>query len=298
MARARTKKRPHNDDEEKGGQEGPRRRPLWTGAVSFGIVTIPVRMFAAVRDHALHAHQISRTDRKRIRYLKVAEGTTDEVPASEIVKGYQISGGRYVVFDDEELDRLAARKTKLIEIDAFVPLAEIDPRFFDRPYYLFPTDDAADKPYRLLIEALERSERVGIAQMVMHGKEYLVALRTLDGILALETLHFADELVEPEQLQRLRRKPKLAERELEMADQLVASMSTAFQPTAYHDEYRDRLREAIKRKAKGKVITLEEPEVEEGDGKTIDLMEALRQSVQRSRKRQSAPAARKRKKAG
>lgn len=295
MARARTKRSKANEEDDE--QQGPRRRPLWSGAVSFGIVTIPVRLFAAVRDHALHAHQISRTDRKRIRYLKVADGTTDEVPASEIVKGYQIAGGRYVVFDDEELDRLAARKTKLIEIDAFVPLAEIDPRFFDRPYYLFPTDDAADKPYRLLIEALERSERVGIAQMVMHGKEHLVAIRTLDGILALETLHFADELVEPEQLQRLRRKPKLAERELGMADQLVASMSTEFKPEAYHDEYRKRLSEAIKRKAKGKVITLEEPEAEESDGKTIDLMEALRQSVQRSRRRKSAPTPRKRKKA-
>lgn len=297
MAKARRAAQSDSEDDDN-EKPTPSQRPLWSGAISFGIVTIPVRMFTAVRDQSLHAHQISRTDRKRIRYLKVADGTTEKVPTADIVKGYQVSGGRYVVFDDEELDRLAARKTRLIDIDAFVPLADIDPRYFDRPYYLFSADDAADKPYWLLIEALERSERVGIAQMVMHGKEHLVVIRTIDSILCLETLHFSDELVDPQQFPRSRRKPKLAERELSMADQLVTAMSSDFDPTAYHDEYRVRLQAAIRQKSKGKTIALEVSESEPEDGKTIDLMEALRQSVQRSRKRQPAPAARKRKKAG
>lgn len=297
MAKARRVARSENDDDDDDEKPTSSQRPLWSGAISFGIVTIPVRMFTAVRDHALRAHQISRTDRKRIRYLKVLDGTTDTVSAADIVKGYQIPGGRYVVFDADELDHLAARKTRLIAIDAFVPLADIDPRYFDRPYYLFPTEEAADKPYWLLIEALERSERVGIAQMVMHGKEHLVVIRTIDSILCLETLHFADEVVDPQKFSYSRRKPKLAERELSMADQLVTAMSSDFDPTAYHDEYRVRLQAAIRQKAKGKSIALEEPESEPVDGKTIDLMEALRQSVQRSRKRQPAPVARKRKKA-
>jgi DNA end-binding protein Ku len=256
-------------------------------------------MFPAVRDHAVHFHQISRVDRKRIRYLKVAEGGSDEVPAEDIVKGYQVANGRYVTFDNDELERIAARKSRLIEIEAFVPLGEIDPRHFNRPYYLIPGDEAARKPYHLLVKALASSDRVGIAQMVMHNKEYLVALRSIADVLCLETLHFADEIVDPDDLHRTRGGPTVSSRELKMADQLVAALSSSFEPVAYHDTYQERLRSAIQRKAKGKTLLLDEPEVEPDDGKVLDLMEALRRSVERSRPRGKKPApARHRRRAG
>lgn len=277
--RIRSRSRPHDDDEEGGSS----RRPVWSGSVSFGIVSIAVKMYPAIRDHALHFHQISRHDRKRIRYLKVAEGSADEVASEDIVKGFQIPNGSYVTFDPEELERIAAHKSRFIEIDAFVALAEIDPRHFNRPYYLLPADDQAGKPYHLLVEALAHSDRVGIAQMVMHNKEYLVALRSIGGTLCLETLHFADEIVDPDDLPRARKNPAVGARELKMADQLISSLSSPFEPSAYRDNYLDRLRAAIQRKAKGKTLLLEAPEVEEEDGKVLDLMEALRRSVERSR---------------
>lgn len=292
----RSQRQDPDDDHDDGA-----RRPVWSGAVSFGIVSIAVKMFPAVRDHDLHFHQISRRDRKRIRYLKVAEGSADEVPAEDIVKGYQIANGSYVTFDSDELERIAARKSRIIEIDAFVDLAEIDPRHFNRPYYLLPGDDAAGKPYHLLVEALARSNRVGIAQMVMHNKEYLVALRSIDGTLCLETLHFSDEIVDPDDLRRARKLPTVGARELRMADQLITSLSAPFAPASYRDSYLERLRAAIQRKAKGKTLLLDEPEAEPEEGKVLDLMEALRRSVERTRgraKAKPATASRKRRKAG
>lgn len=265
-------------------------RPLWTGSVAFGIVTIPVQLHAAVRDHDVHFHQISRTDRRRIRYKKVAEGSDEEVPAEDIVKGLEVEPGRYVVFDEEELRKLASRKSRVIEISAFVKLDEIDPRLFDRPYYLLP-GEGAGKPYRLLADALERSGRVGIAQMVMHAHEYLVAVRSLDGLLCLETMRFGDELVGPDDLGGA--KPpaaKLSERELDMAERLIDSMTTSFDPTQYRDEYRDRVEAAIARKAKGKTLEVESDEDREPvRGKTIDLMEALQRSLERTKR--PAPSA-------
>lgn len=294
-ARIHSRRRRQDDDEEAGSS----RRPVWSGSVSFGIVSIAVKMYPAIRDHDLHFHQISRRDRKRIRYLKVAEGSAEEVPNEDIVKGFQIPNGSYVTFDPEELERIAARKSRVIEIEAFVALAEIDPRHFNRPYYLLPADEQAGKPYHLLVEALARSERVGIAQMVMHNKEYLVALRSISGSLCLETLHFADEIVDPDDLRRARRNPAIGARELKMADQLIASLSAPFEPTAYRDTYLERLRAAIQRKAKGKTLLLDEPQVEEEDGKVLDLMEALRRSVERTRGKATAkPPARRRRKAG
>lgn len=271
-----------SDEDDDGAQP---RRPVWSGTVSFGIVAIGVKMYPAVRDHDIHFHQISRTDRKRIRYLKVAEGTTDEVPAEDIVKGYRIPNGSYVTFDADELERIAARKSRVIEIEAFVDLAEIDPRHFNRPYYLLPSDDAARKPYHLLVQALAHSNRVGIAQMVMHNKEYLIALRSIAGTLCLETLHFSDEIVDPDDLRRANKAPPVGTRELKMAEQLIASLSSTFDPAAYRDTYLERLRAAIQRKAKGKTLLLDEPQVEEEDGKVLDLMEALRRSVGRTRGR-------------
>lgn len=284
--------RPQRRETDDDGEDGsPSRRPVWSGTVSFGIVAIGVKMFPAVRDHDIHFHQISRNERKRIRYLKVAEGTTDEVASQDIIKGYRIANGSYVTFDADELERIAARKSRVIEIEAFVDLAEIDPRHFNRPYYLLPSDEAARKPYHLLVQALTQSNRVGIAQMVMHNKEYLIALRSIAGTLCLETLHFADEIVDPDDLRRAHKMPAVGSRELKMAEQLIESLSAPFEPAAYRDTYLERLRAAIQRKAKGKTLLLDEPQVEEDDGKVLDLMEALRRSVERSRGRGRGKAA-------
>lgn len=297
---ATRKRATRNQDED--GEEKPNRRPLWTGSISFGMVNIAVRMYPAVREHDVRFHQISRSGRKRIRYLKVADGEKEEVPADDIVKGYQIPNGSYVTFDAEELESIAARKSKMIDIDSFVAIAEIDPRHFNRPYYLMPADELAAKPYQLLVEALKRSDRVGIAQMVMHTKEHLVAVRSIGDTLSLETLHFADEIVDPHELRRIRKLPAVGPRELKMADQLVASLSSAFSASTYHDTYQERLRSAIQRKTKGKTLLLDEPEVETKDGKVLDLMEALRMSVDRTQSARKAktattPRGRKRRKA-
>jgi DNA end-binding protein Ku len=278
-------RRADEDDGDGDGEVMSTRRPVWSGSVTFGIVSIGVRMFPAIRAHGISFHQISRNDRRRIRYLKVAEGTTEEVPAKDIIKGYRIGDGSYVTFEADELERLAARRSRVIEIEAFVALSEIDPRHFDRPYYLLPADEAATKPYTLLVRALEHSDRVGIARLVMHNKEYLVALRGLHGTLCLETLHFADEIVDPDDLHRQRRAPAVGERELKMAGQLIDSLSATFEPSAYHDTHLERLRAAIQRKAKGKTLLLDEPEAPAEDGKVLDLMEALRRSVERAGQR-------------
>jgi DNA end-binding protein Ku len=276
MPPART---PDDDDDD---DATPQKRPLWTGTISFGIVSIPVRMYPATRDRGLHFHQISRPDSRRIRYRKVAEGGDAEVPAEDIVKGYRLDDGRYVVFEPGELERLASRRSTHIEIDAFVDLTEVDPRHFERSYYLLPAGKTSIRPYQLLTKALARSNRTGIAKLVMHNKEHLVAVRALDDYLSLETMHFIDELVEPKSLGRLPA-TSVPPRELEMAEKLIDSMAIPFDARDYHDEYSTRLRQAIKRKAQGKTLQLEEEEKQEPEDeeKVLDLMEALQRSVAR-----------------
>ncbi len=255
-------------------------RPLWKGALAFGIVTIPVELVSAVRSHDLHFHQISRIDRRRIRYKKVAEGNDEEVAASDIVKGYEVKSGQYVVFDAEELTRLASRKSRIMDLVGFVELAEIDPLYFDQPYRLLAAE-GGEKPYRLLVATLERTERCGVAQLIMHGKEHVVAIRALHHGLVLHTLRYADEIVDPPPPPSA--KPAVAARELAMAEQLVSSLAMEFNPAEFSDEYQARLSTAIARKAKGKTLELDEPETDEsGDGKVISLMEALERSLKKS----------------
>lgn len=259
-------------------------RPIWSGELSFGIVSIAVRMFPALRDRAIHFHQISKKDHRRIRYLKVAEGDRNEVPAAEIAKGYAVGNGKYVLFTDEELQRLSPAKSKNIAITSFAKIDEIDPRLFDRPYYL-AAQERSEKAYRLLAEALERSERVGIAQMVMHGREHLVAVRAIAGVLAVETMHFQDELVKPTAFKPASSAAgKVNQRELDMAAQLIESMSEPFTASDYEDEFRHRVQQAISKKSRGKPFLVEETEADPGAGKVINLMDALRQSIDRSKR--------------
>ena len=255
-------------------------RPLWKGSLAFGIVTIPVELVGAVRSHDLHFHQISRIDRRRIRYKKVAEGNDEEVAANDIVKGYAVKPGQYVVFDDDELARLASRKSRIMDLVGFVDLAEIDPLYFDQPYRLVPAE-GGEKPYRLLVATLERTARCGIAQLIMHGKEHVVAIRALHHGLMLHTLRYADEIVTPP---RSPTKATVAARELAMAEQLVSSLAMEFDPAAFTDEYQARVSAAIARKAKGKTLEIEESGADEpGDGKVISLMEALERSLKKER---------------
>lgn len=261
-------------------------RPIWSGAISFGIVNIPVKLFPAVRDRGLHFHQISEKHKKRIRYRKVAEGHDDEVHQDDIVKGYELHKGRYVIVAEKEFQQLAAKKSKAIDIIDFVGLHEIDPLYFDQPYYVVP-DEKAGRSYWLLLDALAQSDKVAIAQFVMRSKEYLAAVRPLNGTLCLETMRYADEIVATKDIgldAAAREKPP--ERELKIANQLIESMTTTFDPTHYRNEYRERVMAFIEKKAKGKgveVLDEEWDDEHEKSGKVIDLMAALEQSLSRAK---------------
>ncbi|HYE06138.1 MAG TPA: Ku protein [Planctomycetota bacterium] len=262
-------------------------RPIWSGAISFGIVNIPVKLFGAVRDRGLHFHQISEKHKKRIRYRKVAEGHDEEVHQDDIVKGYELSKGRYVIVAEKEFQQLAAKKSKAIDIIDFVGLHEIDPLYFDQPYYVVP-DEKAGRSYWLLLEALAKADKVAIAQFVMRSKEYLAAVRPLNGTLCLETMRYADEIVSPKEIgidDSAREKPQ--DRELKIANQLIESMTTTFDPTHYRDDYRERVMAFIEKKAKGKGVEVLDEEWEdehhEKPGKVIDLMAALEESLNRAK---------------
>lgn len=261
-------------------------RPIWSGSISFGIVNIPVKLFPAVRDRGIHFHQVSEKDRKRIRYKKVAEGSDKELNNEQIVKGFQLDSGGYVLLDDKELQQLAAKKSRAIDIVDFVGLEEIDPLYFDQPYYVAP-DEKAGRSYWLLVEAMEESNKVAIAQFVMRSKEYLGALRPVNGMLCLETMRYADEIVQPNDVIGDLGKPeKVQEREIKIARQLIDTMSDEFDPERYKDEYKARVLDYIekKAKAKGEVPIEEEEEDRPKSGKVLDLMAALEESLKHSKR--------------
>jgi DNA end-binding protein Ku len=252
---------------------------LWSGTLSFGIVSIPVQLQTAVHEHAIHFHQISKTDKRRIHYRKVTEGSDDPVADEDIVKGYEVRSGSYVVFSDAELRSLAARKSSVIAIECFVKLTDIDPRYCDTLYYLLPPEVPA-KPYQLLLQALTAADRVGIARFIMHGKEHLVMVRSLTTVLGLQTLHFSDEIIDSARLLKKSAKTAIPARELALASQLIDQLSARFTPAAYKDAYVARITKAIARKAKGQAIMITPDKGSEDEtGNTLDLMEALERSV-------------------
>lgn len=255
-------------------------RAIWSGSIVFGIVNIPVQMFPAVRDHDLHFNQISLKEKKRIRYKKVAEGSDREIPADEIVKGWQTTKGHYLVLEEGELEKLAARKTRTMDILDFVALDQIDPLYFDQPYYLAPAENAG-RSFDLFFAALEQSGRVAIAQWVMRTKEVLGAIRPLNGGLCVETMRYADEVVKLEDI-GAKHTVDVKERELAIARQLIEAMSADFDPEKYKDEYRERVLAYLDQKAKGEgelVIDEEWGDKPERGGKVMDLMAALEQSL-------------------
>jgi DNA end-binding protein Ku len=264
-------------------------RPIWSGTISFGLVSVPVRMFPATESKELRFHFLHRKDLTPIAYEKVRRDDREPVAPDEIVRGFEIEKGRYVPLDDEDLDRLDIELTHSIDICDFVDLDEIDPVFFRKAYYLLPAD-GAEKPYRLLVRALEETGKVGIAKVVIRNKQHLAAVRPYQGLLLLETMYYADEVRRPEALDGDLRRTKLQKAEVEMAKSLVENLSEPFKPEKYDDNYRRELLDLIRAKADGQ--PLPEPAREE-EGEVVDLMAALRESVERTKRQRKGTPKRK-----
>ncbi len=262
-------------------------RAIWSGAISFGLVNIPVKLFSAVSRKTVRFHQLDSETGSRIQQKRVNPKTGEEVPYEKLVKGYELSPDRYVVIQPEELEAIEPKKTRTIEISDFVEMDQIDPIYYDHPYYLMP-GTGAEKPYALLLQALKDSERVAIARVVIRSKENLVAIRPRDGVLTMETLLFGDEVVSPDSLGEGEvEQAKTTKKEVDMAMQLIDSLSADFDPDKYRDEYRVAVLEMIERKAEGKEIAVQE-EAEE-PAEVPDLMAALEASIANA-KRQGGTA--------
>jgi DNA end-binding protein Ku len=261
-------------------------RSIWTGAISFGLVTVPVKLYSAVNRKTVRFHQLSSKTGVRIQQKRVDPTTGEEVAYDEIVKGYELTPERYVLIEPEELDALAPKKTKTIEIEDFVELSDIDPIFYDHPYYLAPGAGGA-KPYRLLVEAMRETGRVAIARVVIRQKEQLVALRPMGDVLGMSTMLFADEVVDPERVDELAavNDVEASDRELDIAKQLVESLAGSFDPAKYHDAYREEVLDLIERKAAGEEIAVQ-PAGDEEEEPVPDLMAALKASLDAVRERE------------
>ena len=264
-------------------------RSIWTGAISFGLVNIPIRLVTAVEDRSVSFRQIRRGDNSRIRHRRVAQADGEEVAQEDIVKGYEVAPDRYVVIDPTELKALDPKSSRTIDIEDFVELSEIDPIYFDSSYYLVPQETAA-KPYRLLHEAMRSSGKAAIARFVLRSKQYLAVLRPLGDAIAVSTMVYHDEVVPTSRLDGLPgEEVELSERELAMAEQLVASMTADWEPEKYEDTYRHKVLELIEQKAEGQEI-VSVPDAEKESGDVVDLMAALEQSLQAAKDDQAQSA--------
>ena len=267
-------------------------RAIWSGSISFGLVNIPVKLHSAVRRKTVRFNQLDRESGQRVRQKRVAGDDGREVSYDEIVKGYELASGEYVIVTEEELAALDPEAVRTIDISEFVDLADIDPIYYDSPYFLAP-DAATAKPYALLAEAMERSQKVGIARFVMRTKQYLAAVRPQDGRLLMSTMVYADELVDPAEVDGFSHLEgiEVDGKELEMAVQLIDSLSEEFQPEQHRDTYREAVLALIERKAAGEDEVVPAPAAEGGDT-VVDLMAALEASVAEAKKaRKRHPAA-------
>ncbi len=272
-------------------------RSIWTGAISFGLVTVPVKLYSAVNRKTVRFHQLSAKSGVRIAQKRVDPQSGEEVAYEDIVKGYELAPDRYVVVEPDELATLQPKKTKTIEIEDFVELSQIDPIFYDHPYYLAPGPGGA-KPYRLLLEAMAESEKVAVARVVIRSKEQLVAIRPIGDVLEMATMLFVDEIVPPDQLDELPdpKEVKTTRREVDVAKQLIDSLAGDFEPDRYSDTYRADVLALIERKAEGKEIAVQ-PEADEVAAPTPDLMSALKASLDAVRERTTEDAPAKKRKA-
>ncbi|WP_188186877.1 non-homologous end joining protein Ku [Nonomuraea sp. SYSU D8015] len=257
-------------------------RAIWNGVLTFGLVSVPVQLFTATEDHRVHFRQFQRGTSNRIRYRRVNEATGREVDYNDIVKGYDLGGGDYVIVEPEELDEIAPGKSRMIDIRGFVDLDQVEPVYFDRTYYLAPNGEEYTKVYELLRTALYEANKAGIATFVMRRKQHLVALRAQEDVLVLHTLHWADEVRDPHQeLPVLPEHTETRGQELDTARQLIDALSTDWHPEDYHDTYSERVHELIDAKAKGQQIISEAGPPEATN--VIDLMQALKRSVENAR---------------
>jgi DNA end-binding protein Ku len=252
-------------------------RPVWSGTISFGLVAIPVKLYNAVRRQSVSFNQLDERNMSRIRYRKVNGETGEEVTDDHIVKAYEISKGRYVIVDPDELEPFMPVATKSVDLEEFVDLADIDPVYFDSAYHLAP--DGPPKPYVLLARAMEASGKVAIGRFVMRNKQYTAAIRAEDGRLIMSTLAYADEVVDPSDIDELNGldEVEVSPKEVKMAESLVASLEAEFEPAKYHDEYREEVMALIQMKADGEEF--EVPETESEKPKVVDIMAALEASV-------------------
>lgn len=258
-------------------------RPIWTGSITFGLVSIPVQLVTAVRESTIHFHMLHDQDHARLVRKMFCSADGKEVHSEHTVKGYEIAKDQYVIVTQEELEAVQAKRSKTIEIQDFVEIGQIDPLYYDRPYYVVP-QEAGIKPYRLLVDAMEQAGRVAIARSVMRNKEQLVALRPKEGVLVMETMHFHDEVVPLKDLGSAPKSGQVNEREMKMAQQLIGELAGAFDPTKYEDEYAKAVHEMIQRKAAGEeVVTAPQPA--ETPGRTANLMEALQASLAKAKAR-------------
>jgi DNA end-binding protein Ku len=272
-------------------------RPIWSGSISFGLVNVPVKLFSAVSSQDVRFHQLRKADSSRIRQKRVSAADGEEVPYDEIVKGYEIGPDQYVIVDPEELAALDPKATQSIDIEEFVDLDQIDPIYYEHPYYLVP-DKRAEKAYALLTEAMARTNKVAIAKFVMRTKQYLAALRpaapTGDGrsVLVLSTMLYADEVVPASQLEALPSGDDelVTDRELKMAESLIDSLTVEqFEPEKFHDTYRERVLELIEAKAAGQTVAA--APVADSSARVVDLMAALEASVKAAKERRAADEA-------
>jgi len=251
-------------------------RSIWSGAISFGLVNVPVKLYSAVSRKTVRFHQLHDADHVRIQQKRVCPADGEEVAYDNIVKGYEISPDKYVVIEPEELEALDPKKTRSIDIQEFVDLSEIDPIYFDHPYYLAP-GTGASKAYRLLLAAMRETNKVAIARVVIRQKENLVAIRATGDVLTMATMVFHDEVIDPGTIDEVPDDDaEASKREIEMAEQLIESLTGDFEPEKYHDEYRERVLELIEAKAAGEEISIQPPEE---PAKVPDLMAALEQSL-------------------
>ena len=254
-------------------------RAIWSGSISFGLLNVPVKLYSAVSKKSVSFRELRESDGSRVRHKRVAEADGEEIAYEDIVKGYEIAPEQYVVITKDDLEEIDPKKTRAIEVLDFVDLDEIDPIYFDHPYYLGP-DKGAERAYDLLVKAMEDSSKVAIARFVLRNKENLAALRPMNGVMTMATMRFADEVVKPEEIaesiESTDEKPK--KRELDMAKALIDSLSGDFEADSYRDEYREQLLALIERKAKGEKA-IASPSEAPAPTKAPDLMAALEESL-------------------
>jgi DNA end-binding protein Ku len=255
-------------------------RAIWSGAISFGLVAVPVQMVTATKSKDVRFNQLDGETGSRIRYRKVSDATSEEVPDERIVKGYEVAPGQYVVVTPEELEAAASKSTRRIDIEEFVDLAEIDPVYFEQPYYLVP-EATGTKPYRLLVDAMTELQKVAIGRVVLRTKERLVAIRPLDGVLCLETMRYADEVLDAHEHAPMDSEDVTpSAKELTMARQLIEALTADFEPQKYHDEYREQMLALIDKKAAGEELVA--APATEAPAKVLDLVAALEASLART----------------